>query len=55
MTKEALKAQAVCARTYACVQMQKSALADPSAQVDDSVAYQVHQNGGEDAEECSRG
>lgn len=47
--KEALKAQAVCARTYACVQMQKSALADLGAQVDDSVAYQVYQNGGEDA------
>lgn len=48
--KEALKAQAVCARTYACVQMQKSALSDLGAQVDDSVAYQVYQNGGEAAE-----
>ncbi|WP_343083916.1 SpoIID/LytB domain-containing protein [Blautia producta] len=47
---EALKAQAVCARTYACVQMQKSALSDLGADVDDSVAYQVYQNGGEAAQ-----
>lgn len=44
---EALKAQAVCARTYACVQMEKSSLESLGAQVDDSVSYQVYQNGGE--------
>ena len=47
--KEALKAQAVCARTYAWMQMQKNQ--DPVgigiAQVDDSVSYQVYQNSGE--------
>ncbi|MGN0400020.1 MAG: SpoIID/LytB domain-containing protein [Blautia sp.] len=41
---EALKAQAVCARTYAWVQMQDSALQEAGAQVDDSVSYQVYQN-----------
>ena len=44
--KEALKAQAVCARTYAWMQMQKNQ--DPIgigiAQVDDSVSYQFYQN-----------
>lgn len=44
---EALKAQAVCARTYACSQMQNSSLADLGAQVDDSVAFQVYENSGE--------
>ena len=47
--KEALKAQAVCARTYAWMQIQKNQ--DPIgigiAQVDDSVSYQVYQNSGE--------
>lgn len=43
---EALKAQAVCARTYAAVQMQKAALEDFYADVDDSVSYQVYQNYG---------
>ena len=42
--EEALKAQAVCARTYACVQMMNSSLGDLGAQVDDSVSYQVYQN-----------
>lgn len=42
--EEALKAQAVCARTYASVQMQESKLEDLGAQVDDSVAFQVYQN-----------
>ena len=45
--EEALKAQAVCARTYACVQMMNSSLGDLGAQVDDSVSYQVYQNSGE--------
>lgn len=44
---EALKAQAVCARTYACVQMLGSKLESMGAQVDDSVAFQVYQNSGE--------
>ena len=51
--EEALKAQAVCARTYACVQMMNSSLEDLGAQVDDSVSYQVYQNSGE-AEAASR-
>lgn len=41
---EALKAQAVCARTYACVQLSGSKLADFGADVDDSVSFQVYQN-----------
>lgn len=44
---EALKAQAVCARTYACVQMRGSRLESFGAQVDDSVSFQVYQNSGE--------
>lgn len=44
---EALKAQAVCARTYACVQMQGTRLEKFGAQVDDSVSFQVYQNSGE--------
>ena len=51
--EEALKAQAVCARTYACVQMINSSLEYLGAQVDDSVSYQVYQNSGE-AEETIR-
>ena len=51
--EEALKAQAVCARTYACVQMTDSYLESLGAQVDDSVSYQVYQNSGE-AEEAIR-
>ena len=46
-SEEALKAQAVCARTYACVQMEGSSLEALGAQVDDSVSYQVYQNSGE--------
>lgn len=42
--EEALKAQAVCARTYAYKQMQKQALAEYGADVDDSVKYQVYGN-----------
>ena len=41
---EALKAQAVCARTYAWKQMQNSRLSEAGADVDDSVSYQVYQN-----------
>lgn len=41
---EALKAQAVCARTYAWKQMQGSRLSEYWADVDDSVSYQVYQN-----------
>ena len=41
---EALKAQAVCARTYACRQMLDSALEDYHAHVDDSVSFQVYNN-----------
>ena len=51
--EEALKAQTVCARTYASVQMQESKLADLGAQVDDSVGFQVYQNSPE-AESSSR-
>lgn len=42
--KEALKAQAVCARTYACVQLESRKLEKLHGQVDDSVSYQVYQN-----------
>ena len=42
--KEALKAQAVCARTYAVVQMQAQKRKDLGAQVDDSVSFQVYGN-----------
>lgn len=43
---EALKAQAVCARTYAYVQLGENKLKDLGAQVDDSVSFQVYQNSG---------
>lgn len=39
---EALKAQAVCARTFAYRQMQNSAYAQYGANLDDSTAYQVY-------------
>lgn len=42
--KEALKAQAVCARTYAWKQMQEGRLKEYGADVDDSVSFQVYQN-----------
>lgn len=42
--KEALKAQAVCARTYAYGKMLHSSLADYGAHVDDSTTYQVYNN-----------
>ena len=41
---EALKAQAVCARTYAWKQIQEGRLTEYDADVDDSVSYQVYQN-----------
>ncbi|MBR5510172.1 MAG: SpoIID/LytB domain-containing protein [Lachnospiraceae bacterium] len=42
--QEALKAQAVCARTYAVWQMQDYAYPEYEAHVDDSVSYQVYHN-----------
>jgi stage II sporulation protein D len=41
---EALKAQAVCARTYACAEMEEYAYPEYAAHVDDSVSYQVYNN-----------
>lgn len=41
---EALKAQAVCARTYALRQMREGRLEDYGADVDDSVDFQVYNN-----------
>jgi len=41
---EALKAQAVCARTYAYSHMQSAAYPEYGAHVDDSTAYQVYNN-----------
>jgi stage II sporulation protein D len=45
---EALKAQAVCARSYAVVQMNGNRLAAYGAHVDDSVSFQVYNNQKED-------
>ena len=42
--KEALKAQAVCARTYAYRQIQANAYSQYGAHVDDSTSYQVYNN-----------
>lgn len=42
--KEALMAQAICARTYAWKQMEEKRLEEYDADVDDSVNYQVYQN-----------
>ena len=42
--KEALKAQAVCARTYAVWHMQEYAYPEYEAHVDDSTSYQVYNN-----------
>lgn len=41
---EALKAQAVCARSYAYNQLMAGALSEYGAHVDDSVSYQVYNN-----------
>ncbi len=45
---EALKAQAVCARSYAVSQMEGTELAEYGAHVDDSVSYQMYNNFSED-------
>ena len=42
--KEALKAQAVCARTYAWKQIQEQRLHELEADVDDTVNFQVYGN-----------
>lgn len=42
--KEALKAQAVCARTYACMQIQSNTYSQYGAHVDDSTNFQVYNN-----------
>ena len=42
--KEALKAQAVCARTYACRQIQGNSYKQYGAHVDDSIRFQVYNN-----------
>ena len=42
--KEALKAQAVCARTYACAQLREKTWENYHADVDDSVESQVYHN-----------
>lgn len=47
---EALKAQAICARTYAYQKMVKSGLPEYGAHVDDSTTYQVYNNIKENAE-----
>jgi stage II sporulation protein D len=41
---EALKAQAVCARSYACRQMEGNAYREYGAHVDDSTSFQVYNN-----------
>ena len=42
--KEALKAQAVCARTYAFVQSRSNSYSEYGAQIDDSTKFQVYNN-----------
>ncbi len=42
--KEALKAQAVCARTYACARIREKTWENYHADVDDSVESQVYHN-----------
>lgn len=46
--ESALKAQAICARTYAVQQMQGQRLAEQGAHVDDSVSFQVYNDLKED-------
>lgn len=46
---EALKAQAICARSYAVQQMKGGRLANLGAHVDDTVSFQVYNNLSEDA------
>ncbi len=50
--KEALKAQAVCARSYALRHKKNNRLKEMGAHVDDSVSYQVYNNTTED-ERCN--
>lgn len=45
---EALRAQAVCARSYACIQLMKGDYASFAANVDDSTNYQVYNKKEED-------
>ncbi|MEG1946154.1 MAG: SpoIID/LytB domain-containing protein [Lachnospiraceae bacterium] len=45
---EALRAQAVCARSYACIQLMKGNYAEFGAHVDDSTNYQVYNKQAED-------
>lgn len=47
---EALKSQAVCARTYAYAKMLRAGLAGYGAHLDDSVSFQVYQNLAENAQ-----
>ena len=42
--KEALKAQAVCARTYAFMQSRSNTYSAYGAQIDDSTQFQVYNN-----------
>lgn len=42
--KEALKAQAICARTYAVIQMMNPAYPDYNAHVNDTTSFQVYHN-----------
>lgn len=51
--KEALKAQAVCARTYAYMQIQSNTYSRYGAQVDDSTNFQVYNNVATDANTAS--
>ena len=43
---EALKAQAVCARTFACAQVKNNTYAEYGANLDDSTSYQVYNSSG---------
>lgn len=45
---EALRAQAVCARSYACIQLMKGDYAAFAANIDDSTNYQVYNKSAED-------
>lgn len=47
---EALKSQAICARTYAYERLQRAGLPEYGAHVDDSTAFQVYQNLAEEAQ-----
>ena len=47
--QEALKAQAVCARTYAYLYILHAGLPEVGAHVDDTTSYQVYHNSGENA------